>query len=78
MIAGLSPEEAIAKPYIASMGIYVFKKDVLIKLLNEVNDHICLPLHSLVAIVGCAIALTVHNGLQVVLHVVVVTDAQLL
>lgn len=26
---GLTPEEAEAKPYIASMGIYVFKKGVL-------------------------------------------------
>lgn len=31
---GLSPEEARAKPYIASMGIYVFRKDVLLKLLR--------------------------------------------
>eukprot|EP00197_Chlamydomonas_leiostraca_P013005 CAMPEP_0202865908 /NCGR_PEP_ID=MMETSP1391-20130828/6669_1 /ASSEMBLY_ACC=CAM_ASM_000867 /TAXON_ID=1034604 /ORGANISM="Chlamydomonas leiostraca, Strain SAG 11-49" /LENGTH=514 /DNA_ID=CAMNT_0049545799 /DNA_START=33 /DNA_END=1577 /DNA_ORIENTATION=- len=34
-VLGLTPEEAKEKPYIASMGIYVFKKDVLIKLLNE-------------------------------------------
>ncbi len=33
--AGLTPEEAAEKPYIASMGIYVFKKSVLTKLLNE-------------------------------------------
>ncbi|MGB3559468.1 MAG: sugar phosphate nucleotidyltransferase, partial [Geitlerinemataceae cyanobacterium] len=32
---GLSPQEAKESPYIASMGIYVFKKDVLIKLLKE-------------------------------------------
>lgn len=32
---GLSPQEAQESPYIASMGIYVFKKDVLIKLLKE-------------------------------------------
>jgi glucose-1-phosphate adenylyltransferase len=32
---GLTPEEAQESPYIASMGIYVFKKDVLIKLLKE-------------------------------------------
>lgn len=32
---GLTPEEAQKMPYIASMGIYVFKKDVLIKLLKE-------------------------------------------
>lgn len=35
--AGLTPEEAKAKPYIASMGIYVFKKDVLLKLLQEAS-----------------------------------------
>ncbi len=32
---GLDPEEAKEKPFIASMGIYVFKKKVLAKLLNE-------------------------------------------
>jgi glucose-1-phosphate adenylyltransferase len=32
---GLTPEEAERSPYIASMGIYVFKRDVLIKLLNQ-------------------------------------------
>lgn len=31
---GLTPEQAKTSPYIASMGIYVFKKDVLIKLLE--------------------------------------------
>lgn len=34
-ILGLSPEEAKKMPYIASMGIYVFKKDVLFKLLKD-------------------------------------------
>jgi glucose-1-phosphate adenylyltransferase len=33
-VLGLSPEEAKEKPYIASMGIYVFKKEVLLKLLR--------------------------------------------
>lgn len=32
---GLNAEDAQRKPYIASMGIYVFNKEVLIKLLNE-------------------------------------------
>ncbi|MEM6597886.1 MAG: glucose-1-phosphate adenylyltransferase [Cyanobacteria bacterium P01_D01_bin.36] len=32
---GLSPEEAKDKPFIASMGIYVFKKEVLIDLLKN-------------------------------------------
>ena len=32
---GLSPERAKESPYIASMGIYIFKKDVLIKLLEQ-------------------------------------------
>ncbi|MGB3573600.1 MAG: glucose-1-phosphate adenylyltransferase [Phormidesmis sp.] len=32
---GLSPEEAAEKPFIASMGIYVFKKQVLIDLLKN-------------------------------------------
>jgi glucose-1-phosphate adenylyltransferase len=34
-ILGLNEEQAALQPYIASMGIYVFKKDVLIKLLKE-------------------------------------------
>lgn len=34
-VLGLSSQEAQESPYIASMGIYVFKKDVLIKLLKE-------------------------------------------
>lgn len=34
-VLGLNAEEAKQNPYIASMGIYVFKKDVLIKLLQE-------------------------------------------
>ncbi|KAL2632381.1 hypothetical protein R1flu_017067 [Riccia fluitans] len=33
-VLGLSPEEARKMPYIASMGIYVFKKDILLKLLR--------------------------------------------
>ncbi|WOK97989.1 glucose-1-phosphate adenylyltransferase large subunit 3, chloroplastic/amyloplastic [Canna indica] len=33
-VLGLSKEEAAKKPYIASMGIYVFKKDVLLNLLR--------------------------------------------
>ena len=32
---GLAPEQAQEKPYIASMGIYVFKKEVLINLLKS-------------------------------------------
>jgi len=34
---GLSPEQARRRPYLASMGIYVFKKSVLKELLDE--DH---------------------------------------
>ena len=34
-VLGLSKEEATKKPYIASMGIYVFKKDVLVSLLRD-------------------------------------------
>lgn len=36
---GLTPEEAKQSPYIASMGIYVFNKDVLIKLLKEAPER---------------------------------------
>ncbi|MDJ0733043.1 MAG: glucose-1-phosphate adenylyltransferase [Nostocaceae cyanobacterium] len=38
-ILGLTPEQAQQQPYIASMGIYIFKKDVLIKLLNESSQR---------------------------------------
>ncbi|MEH2462967.1 glucose-1-phosphate adenylyltransferase [Nostoc sp.] len=34
-VLGLSKEQAQQQPYIASMGIYVFKKEVLFKLLKE-------------------------------------------
>ncbi len=34
-VLGLSKEQAQEQPYIASMGIYVFKKEVLFKLLRE-------------------------------------------
>nr|XP_017254779.1 PREDICTED: glucose-1-phosphate adenylyltransferase large subunit 1-like [Daucus carota subsp. sativus] len=33
-LLGLSPEDAAKSPYIASMGVYVFKKDILLKLLR--------------------------------------------
>ncbi|XP_057820265.1 glucose-1-phosphate adenylyltransferase large subunit 1 [Cryptomeria japonica] len=33
-VLGLSPQEAKLKPYIASMGIYVFRTDILLKLLR--------------------------------------------
>lgn len=36
---GLSAEEAEDKPYIASMGIYLFKRDVLIDLLKQHPDQ---------------------------------------
>jgi glucose-1-phosphate adenylyltransferase len=38
-VLGLSPEQAKENPYIASMGIYVFKKDVLEKLLEANPDY---------------------------------------
>lgn len=38
-VLGLSAEKAREQPYIASMGIYVFKKQVLIDLLNEAPDR---------------------------------------
>jgi glucose-1-phosphate adenylyltransferase len=38
-VLGLTPEQARQSPYIASMGIYVFKKDVLINLLEKNFDQ---------------------------------------
>lgn len=37
-VLGLSADEAARSPYIASMGIYVFKKEALIKLLHKNPD----------------------------------------
>eukprot|EP00210_Caulerpa_lentillifera_P003045 g2907.t1 len=34
-VLGLDPEKAVEQPFIASMGVYVFKKDVLLNLLND-------------------------------------------
>lgn len=34
-VLGLSAEEAKLNPFIASMGIYVFKKEILLKLLRS-------------------------------------------
>jgi glucose-1-phosphate adenylyltransferase len=34
-VAGLDDEQASKQPFIASMGIYVFKKDVLVQLLKN-------------------------------------------
>jgi glucose-1-phosphate adenylyltransferase len=33
-LLGLSPQEALKCPYVASMGVYVFKTDILLKLLK--------------------------------------------
>lgn len=38
-VLGLSPEQAKEFPYIASMGIYVFKKEVLVKLLHRFAEQ---------------------------------------
>ncbi len=38
-VLGLSQQEATQSPYIASMGIYVFKKDVLINLLKNNSEQ---------------------------------------
>jgi glucose-1-phosphate adenylyltransferase len=37
---GLSPEEAASRPFLASMGIYVFKYDRLVELLKEDTTHV--------------------------------------
>ncbi|ABG53383.1 glucose-1-phosphate adenylyltransferase [Trichodesmium erythraeum IMS101] len=37
-ILGVSPEIATKQPYIASMGIYVFNKDAMIKLIEDSED----------------------------------------
>ena len=35
-VLGLSKEEAQTKPYIASMGVYIFKKEILLNILRSV------------------------------------------
>lgn len=37
---GLSPDEATAKPCIASMGIYLFKREVMIDLLSQQSEQV--------------------------------------
>ncbi len=39
-VLGLSPEEALQNPFIASMGIYVFRKEVLIEILRSNPSYI--------------------------------------
>ncbi|PSB31920.1 glucose-1-phosphate adenylyltransferase [Stenomitos frigidus] len=38
-VLGLTPEEAKQNPYIASMGIYVFKREALVKLLRDFPEQ---------------------------------------
>lgn len=38
-VLGLTPEQALESPYIASMGIYVFKREALIKLLKDAPER---------------------------------------
>lgn len=38
-VLGLDPQQAQEQPYIASMGIYVFNRDVMVKLLNEAPER---------------------------------------
>lgn len=38
-VLGLTPEEAKKNPYIASMGIYVFKREALVKLLRDFPEQ---------------------------------------
>lgn len=49
-VLGLNADQAKQSPYIASMGIYVFKKDVLIRLLEKISNKLILvrklfPMH---------------------------------
>jgi ADP-glucose pyrophosphorylase len=37
-LLGLPKEEAEKKPYIASMGVYIFKKEILLNLLRYANS----------------------------------------
>lgn len=37
-VLGLPQDEAKEKPYIASMGVYIFKKEILLNLLRYANS----------------------------------------
>jgi len=37
-VLGLSKDQAEKKPHIASMGVYIFKKDINLNLLRHVNS----------------------------------------
>lgn len=37
-VLGLSKEESEKKPYIASMGVYIFKKEILLNLLRYMTS----------------------------------------
>lgn len=39
-VLGLSKDEALEKPYIASMGVYVFKKEILLNLLRNMHKYV--------------------------------------
>ncbi|KAF4383463.1 hypothetical protein G4B88_000163 [Cannabis sativa] len=39
-VLGLSKEEVEKKPYIASMGVYVFKKEILLNLLSVIEHSV--------------------------------------
>lgn len=42
-VLGLSKDEALRKPYIASMGVYVFKKEILLNILRNCLRQMALP-----------------------------------
>ena len=50
---GLSPEEAAARPFLASMGIYVFKYDWLEKLLEQDTKWVDFGREVIPAAIGC-------------------------
>lgn len=39
-LLGLTPEEAFRRPFLASMGIYIFRKDVLRQLLDDMRSSV--------------------------------------
>jgi glucose-1-phosphate adenylyltransferase len=62
-VFGLMPDEAQERPYLASMGIYIFSKNMLSKLLMDDEGHMDFGRHLLpAAINNCNVQAFLFNG----------------
>lgn len=66
-VLGLSKEEAVKKPYIASMGVYLFKKEILLNLLRYRSSEVALWAHTTISSKGtCYRTIWEYLGLPLV------------